>query len=357
VQHHEAKTMKRNHLEIVTLNGKASIQDLGRLNAQHLGFSVSGAADEYAYRYANKLIADHQSQITASNKNKQQACAALEITLGQITLRANAACTIAITGADCQVQLNKNTISNWQCYQIQADDIIDFAMPKNGLHSYLAILGGLKLAEKQQPWLDSFAQTDNEMALDVLGKKLIVGSKLFFPRQILPSTMQCQQKCHRKVVPSALYKPNAPELFYPQQQLTLRFIASALFLQLPIEKQQTFLANQYAISPDSNRMGYRLVLKEKPILTNVNKILPTTLRADCVLSKPVTYGMIQLPENEQPIVLMKERQTMGGYPVLGSVMQTDLFRLSQMRPGQKISFSLINYQLAQQQLQAFYQKF
>ena len=67
--------------------------------------------------------------------------------------------------------------------------------------------------------------------------------------------------------------------------------------------------------------------------------------------------MIQLPANEQPIILMKERQTMGGYPVLGSVMQTDLFRLSQMRPGQGVKFSLTSHQQAQQQLQAFYKKF
>ncbi len=349
--------MNANYLEVVALNGTASIQDLGRLNTQHLGFSVSGAADEYAYLYANKLIADYQSQTSALNENKQQTCAALEVTLGQITLRANAACAIAITGADCQVQLNKQSISNWQCYQIQAGDIIDFAMPKSGLHSYLAVLGGLTLAEKQQPWLGSFAQTDNEMALGVLGDKLAVNSLLFFPKQTLPLSMQSKQEYLQKAKRNALYKPNAPALFYPQQQLTLRFIVSTLFLQLPIELQQSFLANQYVISPDSNRMGYRLVLKGTSTDTNTSKILPNALRADCVLSKPVTYGMIQLPANEQPIILMKERQTMGGYPVLGSVMQTDLFRLSQMRPGQKINFSLINYQQAQQQLQAFYQKF
>lgn len=349
--------MKTNYLKVVALNGKASIQDLGRLNAQHLGFSASGVADEYAYLYANKLIIEYQNKIVGSHDDKQQACAALEITLGQVTLQANSACTIAITGADCQAQLNKVLISNWQCHQLKAGDIINFAMPKSGLHSYLAVSGGFKLTENQEPWLGSFSQTDNEMALNVEGKALITHSKLFFPRQNLVPKIQSQKECLQNVKRTTQYKSNASALFYPQQQLTLRFIASALFLKLTIEKQQSFLANNYVISPNSNRMGYRLALKEESVKPNSNKILSTQLRTTSTLSKPVTYGMIQLPANEQPIVLMKERQTMGGYPVLGSVIQTDLFRLSQMRPGQKVHFSLINYQQAQQQLQAFYQKF
>jgi len=347
--------MTTNYLEILTLNGKASIQDLGRLNAQHLGFSVSGAADEHAYLYANKLIADHYRKITACNESTQKTCAALEITLGQITLRANTACTIAITGADCQVKLNETLISNWQCYQLQAGDIIDFAMPKNGLHSYLAILGGVKGDEKQQAWLGSFAQTENEMVLNVIGNKLKAGSKLFFPKQELLTATTAQKQRLKSAKQVTFFEPNVPELFYPQSPITLRFIASALFLQFPLKKQNAFLATNYVISPDSNRMGYRLTLKNESIPKN--KILADKLRANCVLSKPVTYGMIQLPANEQPIILMKERQTMGGYPVLGSVMQTDLFRLSQMRPGQGVKFSLTSHQQAQQQLQAFYKKF
>ncbi len=347
--------MTTNYLEILAINGKASIQDIGRLNTQHLGFSVSGAADEHAYLYANKLIADHYRKIAASDESTQKKCPALEITLGQITLRANTACTVAIAGADCQVKLNETLISNWQCYQLQAGDIIDFAMPKSGLHSYLAVMGGVKGDEKQQAWLSSFAQTENEMALNVIGNKLKAGSKLFFPKQELLTATTAQKQSLKSSKQLTFFEPNAPELFYPQSQITLRFIASTLFLQFPPKKQSAFLATNYVISPDSNRMGYRLALKNRPIPKN--KILADKLRENCVLSKPVTYGMIQFPTNEQPIILMKERQTMGGYPVLGSIMQTDLFRLSQMRPGQGVTFSLTNYQQAQQQLQAFYKKF
>ena len=95
--------MSQHHLEIISINGQASIQDLGRLNAQHLGFSASGAADEFAFLSANKLISE---PLMANDISLEQSrCAAIEITLGQISFEAKSACTIAITGADCQAKI------------------------------------------------------------------------------------------------------------------------------------------------------------------------------------------------------------------------------------------------------------
>jgi len=346
--------MSQHALEIITINGRASIQDLGRLNAQHLGFSAGGAADEFAFLSANKLISDKQSAKHQQNShqmaNKQYGCAAIEITLGQISFKANATCLIAITGADCQAQINSIEVNNWQCYQLQAGDILEFSMPKTGLHSYLAILGGFTCQIAQHPWLESFSQTSNEMALGFTGEPLTVGSKLYFPVQTTPCALV------EPVQKRANSPQKKPILFYAREALTLRIMPSRLFLQMSRVQQQRFLAAEYVISPDSNRMGYRLGVQYSPASTTNEKILSQPLRSQCLLSMPVTYGMVQLPENEQPIVLMKERQTMGGYPVLGTVMQTDLFRLCQMRPGEKVNFSVISYQQAQQQLQAFYQK-
>ena len=356
--------MSQHYLEIISINGQASIQDLGRLNAQHLGFSASGAADEFAFLSANKLINDKltANDISVAQDNKQRHCATIEITLGQVSFEAKAACIIAITGADCQATINNVAVKPWQCYQLKTGDILDFAMPKNGLHSYLAVFGGFTCQKAQQAWLGSYAQTINEMALGFTGEKLTVGSKLYFSVQTKALTQLASAQ------PSKLKEANkpftAPTQFYAQQNLTLRMMPSRLFLQMSSAQQKRFLSTEYIISPDSNRMGYRLGVSHSqsytPRLPNASvneKILSEQLRSRCLLSMPVTYGMVQFPDNEQPIVLMKERQTMGGYPVLGTVMQTDLFRLSQMRPGEKINFTLINHQQAQQQLMAFYQKF
>jgi biotin-dependent carboxylase-like uncharacterized protein len=354
--------MKQNFLEIITMNGQASIQDLGRLNAQHLGFSASGAADEFAFLSANKLITNKLNikpvhNITKIN-NKPANDAAIEITLGQISFKANTACTIAITGADCQAKINNVTINNWQCHQLHADDIIAFAMPKTQLHSYLTILGGFTCQTGQQPWLGSLAQTVNEMALSFTGEVLRVGSKLYFSTQNQPLAKVTPAQKTQLASLKANRPTTAPALFYPQKKLTLRVMPSRLFLQMSSAQQQQFLATEYVISPDSNRMGYRLQVKSTHTSSSSpnKKILTQPLRSQCLLSMPVTYGMVQFPDNEQPIILMKERQTMGGYPVLGTVMQTDLFRLSQMRPGEEVVFTLITHPQAQQQLRTFYQK-
>jgi biotin-dependent carboxylase-like uncharacterized protein len=351
--------MSQNHLEVISINGQASIQDLGRLNAQHLGFSASGAADEFAFLSANKIIAEALSAngIKVKNENKQSHCAAIEITLGQISFEAKAACILAITGADCQAKINNVRITHWQCYLLQAGDILDLAMPKTGLYTYIAVFGGFTCQEAQQPWLGSFSQTINEMALGFTAKKLTMSSKLFFPAQ---SKLLTQSAVKTTKALAANKPTKAPAQFYAQKSLTLRIMPSKLFSQMSHKQQQQFLNTEYHISPDSNRMGYRLSVvhsQTSPAKLANEKILSEQLRNRCLLSMPVTFGMVQFPDNEQPIILMKERQTMGGYPVLGTVMQTDLFRLSQMRPGEKVSFTVISNQQAQQQLKAFYQKF
>jgi biotin-dependent carboxylase-like uncharacterized protein len=352
--------MKQNFLEIITMNGQASIQDLGRLNAQHLGFSASGVADEFAFLSANKLITNKLGIEPVHNiakiNNKPANDAAIEITLGQISFKANATCAIAITGADCQAKINNVAINNWQCHELHAGDIIAFAMPKTQLHSYLTILGGFTCQTAQQPWLGSLAQTVNEIALGFTGEVLMAGSKLYFSTRDQPLAEAMPAQTTQLASLKANKPTRAPALFYPKQTLTLRVMPSRLFLQMSSEQQQQFLATEYVISPDSNRMGYRLNVKPTHTSSPDKKILTQPLRSQCLLSMPVTYGMVQFPDNEQPIILMKERQTMGGYPVLGTVMQTDLFRLSQMRPGGEVAFTLITHLQAQQQLRAFYQK-
>lgn len=333
-------------LEIIAINGRASIQDLGRTYSQHLGVSGSGAADEYAFLYANKLLGNKYYKVSNGSTEIQQACAALEITLGQISFKAHANCIIAISGADCQAQINHKAIENWQSYKLSANDILTFSMPKSGLHSYLAIKGGVKLHPQQQQWLGSYSQTINELALAYCGAPLSSGSKIYFSSAQIKADDFEQTK----------HDSNKLEQFYAKQTLTLRFIASNVFLNMTKQKQQEFCSCKYSIAASSNRMGYRLVPKVKHLAV-AEKILTDELRQQCLLSQPVNYGTIQLPANEEPIVLMKERQTMGGYPVLGTVIQTDLFRLSQMRPGQSVNFVTINYQQAQQQLQAFFEKF
>ena len=310
-----------NYLEVLKLNGQCSIQDLGRLHNQHLGFSASGAADEYAFLSANQMLSN------ALN------CAALEITFGQISLQAQHHCTIAITGANCAAEINGKKIKHWQIHQLRADDILTLSTPKTGLISYIAIADGIQ----SKLWLDSRSQTLNEQSLGFNEEKVVLGSKIPFNEQ--PET----------ITNAANVRQQSPDNFYQHDTLTLRFVPQNLWQYLNTEQQHKILEQDYVISAKSNRMGYRLSQLPQSALVQ----LPQNNQ----LSKPVTYGTIQLPKNGEPIILMKERQTIGGYPVLGCVMQTDLFRLSQLRPGEKIKLQPTTLHHAQQQLSAFYQRF
>ncbi|WP_076420899.1 biotin-dependent carboxyltransferase family protein [Colwellia sp. UCD-KL20] len=318
-----------NYLTVIKKNGLCSIQDLGRLSSQHLGFSAGGAADEYAFLFANYLLGNNQNS------------AQLEITLGQITFKAAQDCTMAITGADCSVYINDNPIKNWQAHQVSANDIIHFGQPKAGLHTYLAITDGIQ----SKQWLNSQSQTSTENRLSFGATPIIEGSIIKLSNTCFASNQHTANINYKRQI--------TPSLFYNniQERLILRFIPQPLFLGLSSKEQDLLCAHLFTISSDSNRMGYRLsTLPEKIITTITNLPKPT-------LSKPVTFGAIQLPSNNQPIVLMKERQTIGGYPVLGGIIQSDLCKLSQLRPGNKVQFTPTTLNFAQQQLSALYQKF
>lgn len=347
--------MNSHYLEVLSLNGILSIQDLGRPNSQHLGFSVGGCADESAYLYANKLIADALRQPICANPRSQLNLPTLELTLGQASFRANTPCTIAITGADCHATINGKRVKNWQYYYLSHGDVLNLSMPDTGLHTYIAISGGIKSNTDQKQWLESYAETFTERSLGFSGQSLKVNSKLYFDtkQQKAPKHQERKINANRILFQQA---QNNSAVIYQQKTLLLRFIPSKLFQQLSLKQQQTFIDNRYKISANSNRMGYQLLNSDVNVDHN-DALISASQRKQHALSTPVTYGSIQLPTSQQPIVLMKERQTMGGYPLLGCVIQTDLFRLSQMRPGKQVHFVPISLKQAQQKLLNFYQSF
>jgi len=322
-----------NSLTVLKSTGLCSIQDLGRPHAQHLGFSTGGAADEYAFLAANFLL---------GNQNNY---AALEITLGQITLKADCRCKIAITGADCQAQLNGKLVKNWQALLLEEHDILQLHLPKEGLHSYIAVAEGIVSTS----WLNSRAQTLNELKLGFTGYAITSGSTIELNDGCFPII-----NTNKDVKQWDILRTRTKFLgrhFYQSELLILRFIPQALWHKLSSQAREKFCTRQYIISSNSNRMAYRLSSNG----TSNERV--NIKETGAKLSVPVNFGSVQLPSNGQPIVLMKERQTIGGYPVLGVVMQTDLFRLSQKRPGQKVKFLPVSLIQAQQQLLSFYQKF
>ncbi|MBO9490982.1 hypothetical protein J7384_11485 [Endozoicomonas sp. G2_1] len=343
---------------VVTTNqckGQLSIQDLGRPKAQHLGFSASGAADEFALLTANKLL------------NKTANSAALEIIFGQVKLSVSKACQFVLTGADCRAYLlsdelsgqfsnstneqqeksnSKQLLSLNRLYLLKPNQYLVLQQPKYGLVSYIAFNGQLNTPS----FSNSQSQTLAEQSLGLVQAPIASGDTL----ALTPSTESITSSSGNETDTKAgqlLQKSLANFYQYLSEQvLTLRFIPSELWQQLSSEKKHKIIsAETYTIGASSNRMGYQL---------NHLSIPPELLAQEHTkLSKPVCYGTIQLPNANSAIVLMKERQTIGGYPTLGVVIQIDLFKLCQLRPGQKVKLIPITINQAQQQLISFYQKF
>lgn len=324
-------------LTLTKLGGIISSQDLGRSHVQHLGFGASGACDEYAFLSGNHALGNALS------------APALELFIfTDIAFKVNNACRIFISGADSNAKVNDKGVVHWHPLSLKKGDELKLQRPLHGKITYLAIAGGFNI----EKWLGSASQNVNEKSLGT-SVKIEEGDEFHFEKNIPLSSVRAQRKNNRPSYPwynfysfSSLRTSNTGSASQ-YSALTLRFIPSQLFLDLPLHEQNKLLQQSYDIKPESNRMGYRLQ----------SKMAIDFVQQEKLLSKPVTYGTVQLPPNGQPIVLMKDRQTIGGYPVLGVVIQTDLFRLSQCHTGDKVSFYLTDLAFAQQQLQAFYLRF
>ena len=284
------------------------IQDLGRQGYTHLGITPSGAMDEYAYRWTQKLLGDNNGN-------------ALEILLSSLKLQATEPTTIAVCGADLDFRINNVSKPIWQTHQIQQDDILSFKEKKTGMRSYLAVKGGFQTQRHE----GSFSTTLREDK----GKKLKVGDTLPF----IPNQSTQIKRVPKKYIPD-----------YPAH-LTLRIILSYQHRYFTKAQKEKFFSTRYTLTPQVNRMGYKL---------QGEAILPS--KGD-IISEGITYGAVQIPPDGQPIILLKERQTIGGYPKIGSVLPLDCFALAQLSIGATVSFKPIDVEEAQDEMKRFYSLF
>lgn len=291
------------------------VQDLGRFAYQHIGLSPGGAADEHAFLWANRLL------------NNRPNSPALEICFGGLQLEAFAKTTIAITGAEMNATLNERSIKNWQTHTLNVGDRLKFAHATSGIRSYLAIQDGFQL----QPSFGSVATVMREKMGGLDGDGSPLKADDFLP---------CTE--HKPKLTT-----HVPPLFIPdyQQPLILSVIPSEQTDQVDAAELEKLYHWTYRISPQSDRMGIRL--EGEPIRPKLNGII----------SEGIAYGTIQLPPDGQPIILLKDRQTMGGYPKLGTLFVLDAFLLSQQQAHTEVRFTQMSLEEAQEKLRYFYRFF
>lgn len=282
----------------------ALIQDLGRHGYQHLGVTTGGPMDELAFRWGNALL--------DNDDNASQ----LEITFGMLTLEAQAPTSIAIAGADLGATLNDRPVLPWQTYALQQGDILSFQRPQFGLRAYLAVKGGFQIPTV----LGSSATVIREQLGGLSGK----GDKLK-EGDLLPYVTT---KTHLQRIVPRLAIPN-----YEQQAISL--VIGYQYKQLSGVERARFFNSEFTISPNSDRMGYRL--QGTPVVTNKQGII----------SEGIAYGAVQIPNDGQPIVLLRDRQTIGGYPKMGCITSFDGGLLAQKKPGDRIHFQCVTVEQAE----------
>jgi biotin-dependent carboxylase-like uncharacterized protein len=272
------------------------IQDTGRHGFQHIGVTTGGPMDEHAFLWANRLL------------NNPTSAAQLEITFGRLSLKVLKVTTIALTGANLGARLNNRDILPWQTYHISPGDQIDFSMPVTGLRAYLAVSGGLSVPER----LGSCATVSREQlgGLDGHGTKLAKGDEIPYNESAKAPT-------------TSVPFNEIPDYRKP---LRLGVIPGYQFQHFRAPQRAKFFSCQYEVSQNIDRMGYRLA--GRAIECELNGII----------SEGISYGAIQIPADGQPIVLMKDRQTIGGYPKLGSLSALGAGQLAQRLPGDSVSF-------------------
>ncbi len=300
-------------LEVINNPVLVTIQDKGRFSYSHIGVSTSGVMDEFAYLYANKMLANSLDTNI------------LEISFSNVIFKANTNTQIAITGAICEFFINDIAKTCWHTYNIKAGDIIKIGKILKGSRVYLGVHGGFDIQKE----FGSFSTTIKENLGGLDGSKLKKGDVLSYEEF------------------SFDHKKRLKEEFIPEyeDELTLRVILSYQEDAFDKEQKDKFFSSTYTISNEFNRMGCKL--NGEPINSNI----------DGIISEGIAFGSIQIPKDGQPIILLKERQTIGGYPKIGSVLSIDCFKLAQMKVGSKIKFEPISIERAQEKVKLFYSIF
>ncbi|MBR7888826.1 biotin-dependent carboxyltransferase family protein [Marinomonas sp. A79] len=284
----------------------ALLQDLGRHGHQSIGLTTGGPMDEVAFRWGNALL-----------ENAPNA-AQVEITFGMLSLEAQSDTSITITGADLGATLNGKSITPWQTYAIKKNDVLAFHQPVWGLRAYLAVKGGFLC----EPTLGSVATVMREKIGGLTGKgdKLQKGDLLAYQT----GAVHRQKSVPRLAIPNYSVKEIPVILGYQYQ----------CFSSL---ERANFFSSDYQVSSNSDRMGYRL---EGQAISSDTK---------GIISEGIAYGAVQIPKDGQPIVLLRDRQTIGGYPKMGCVTRVGGGILAQQKPGDIIQFTPITVDQAERE--------
>ncbi|MGM0874778.1 MAG: biotin-dependent carboxyltransferase family protein [Bacillota bacterium] len=304
-----------------------TVQDLGRIGFQQYGVVVGGVMDKVAARIANTLIGNMEND------------AVLELTLMGPTLLFQSDTLISICGADLSAKIDEVPVPLWRPIFVREGSILRFGRPQQGCRAYLALAGGIDVPlvmESRSTYVRGGIGGYQGRAMkrgDVFNHNPIKSNHTNYLAEVLSRQIGSD---HFKTVNWSVSSRVKP--IY-KKDLEIRFIKGPQYDQFTEKSREQFLTEHYQVTSNSDRMGYRLSATALELSNHIER-----------LSEAVTMGTIQVPNDGQPIILMADRQTIGGYPKIGYVASIDFSVLSQVMPGEKLTFKEISIHDAQRLL-------
>jgi biotin-dependent carboxylase-like uncharacterized protein len=286
----------------------SSLQDLGRLGCQALGIGTAGAMDAWAARVANALL-DNEPGVPV-----------LEMTLSGAELEVCEPNWFALTGADMQATCDGAPLPSCRPVWVERGSVLRFGAARHGCRAYLAVRSGF-CAER----VLGSAATDVRARIGGLQGRLLRRGDELACRAAAPAA----PKLRRAPWFTIFARP-------PDVQPTLLLLPGPAWPLLSHEDRERLLGAPCVVGRDCDRMGLRL----DPPLASAAALAP-------ILSQGVVFGAVQLPPDGRPIVLGADRQTTGGYPLLGVVAGVDHAALAQLRPGDALRFRVGDIDAAQ----------
>ena len=300
--------MSKPTLKIIQPGMLSTIQDRGRYGYQRYGMPTAGAMDAFALRAANALLGNDDS------------AACIEATVLGPRIEVLADTTIAVTGANVSPRLNSEPIPMWQPIAVKKGGRLEFRGPKDGMRAYLAVGGGIDVPQV----MGSRATYIKAAIGGIDGRQLRAGDILNAFGDDMPPPATAS-RFPTEAIPKYGNEHDVRVVLGPQ---------NAAFTQSGIE---TLLSATYTVSIHSDRMGYRL--EGEPI---------EHTEGPDVISDGTPLGTIQVPGDGQPIILLADRGTTGGYTKIATVISTDLSKVAQAMPGHTVTFKAVTVEEAQE---------
>lgn len=286
-----------------------TVQDQGRIGYQQFGVSVSGVMDPRSASLANILVGNDEKE------------AVLECTMMGPHLQFNQANCIAITGGDLMPTLDGKPIPNYTAVKVEAGQVLKFTMPKTGCRAFIAFAGGLDIPEV----MGSRSTYMKAKIGGVEGRKLAKDDVIGF-------------RAPKAELKNMNFRSMASE-FVPRKEYTVRVVLGPQDDYFTDAGIQTFLSEVYSVTAEFDRMGCRLegaVIQHK--------------EGGDIISDGIAFGAIQVPSSGQPIIMLGDRQTTGGYTKIANVISADFRILAQLKQGDKVRFEKVSVKAAQDAL-------